>query len=73
MLQGPYPREMASDSVIWEALAGFMRPQSGMLWYFSPVAGIQTIEPEELGGCSGEPEESSEDGTDISEEESPEE
>lgn len=50
-----------------------MRPQSGILWYLSPVAGIQTTEPEELGGCSGEPEESSEDGTDISEEESPEE
>ena len=64
---------MASDSVIWEALAGFMRPQSGMLWYFSPVAGIQTIEPEELGGCSDGTEEASEEGEDTSEETSPEE
>lgn len=50
-----------------------MRPQSGMLWYFSPVAGIQTIAPEESDGCSDGTEEASEEGEDTSEETSPEE
>lgn len=52
-----------------------MRPQSGMLWYFSPVAGIQTIAPEESEACEdGEEvsvENSSEDGASVSAEESP--
>ena len=52
-----------------------MRPQSGMLWYFSPVAGIQTIAPEDSEACEdgGEisVEKSSEDGASASEEESP--
>ena len=73
LLQGVYPMASASDFVTWRALAGFILPQLGMLWYFSPVAGIQTIAPEESDGCSDGTEEASEEGEDTSEETSPEE
>lgn len=42
-LQASYPWASASAREICLALFGFIFPQSGMLWYFDPVADNHTV------------------------------